>query len=81
MCSLDAGILEHCWDCLQDLVKKSLLQHGIQLEDFGGDVQAIPISALKVCTSIERKYRFGHTVYMCTSNNRKHSASLTVLKH
>ncbi|KAI0223177.1 Translation initiation factor IF-2, mitochondrial [Lamellibrachia satsuma] len=28
-------------------VKKSLLQHGIQLEDFGGDVQAIPISALK----------------------------------
>ena len=34
--------------CFQEHVKKSLLQHGIQLEDFGGDVQAIPISALKV---------------------------------
>jgi len=27
--------------------KKMLLQHGIQLEEFGGDVQCVEISALK----------------------------------
>jgi hypothetical protein len=32
----------------QEATKKQLLDHGIQLEDFGGDAQAVPISALKV---------------------------------
>jgi len=29
-----------------------LLEHKIQLEDFGGDVQSVCISALKVCDSV-----------------------------
>lgn len=30
-----------------DQTKKMLLQHGLQVEDYGGDIQAVPISALK----------------------------------
>jgi hypothetical protein len=33
---------------LQERTKKMLLEYDIQLEDFGGDIQAVPISALKV---------------------------------
>lgn len=33
---------------LQEAAKKDLLNNGIQLEDFGGEIQAVPISALKV---------------------------------
>jgi hypothetical protein len=29
-------------------VKEQLLSHGLQLEEFGGDVQAVEISALSV---------------------------------
>lgn len=32
----------------QEHTKKSLMQHGVLLEDMGGDVQAVPVSALKV---------------------------------
>jgi hypothetical protein len=32
----------------QEKTKKMLLEYDIQLEDFGGDIQAVPISALKV---------------------------------
>ena len=35
-------------DFVQDQTKQQLLQHGIQLEEFGGDVQAVEVSALKV---------------------------------
>lgn len=31
-----------------DLLKRQLLTHGIQLEEYGGDVQVVEISALKV---------------------------------
>jgi len=33
-----------------------LLEHNIQLEDFGGDVQAVCISALKACHSVARLF-------------------------
>ena len=33
---------------IQKQVKQQLLQHGIQLEEFGGDIQAVEVSALKV---------------------------------
>lgn len=33
---------------MQEQVKKQLLQYGIQLEEFGGDIQAVAVSALKV---------------------------------
>lgn len=33
---------------MQKQVKQQLLQHGIQLEEFGGDIQAVEVSALKV---------------------------------
>ncbi|XP_064623673.1 translation initiation factor IF-2, mitochondrial-like [Lineus longissimus] len=33
--------------------KKQLMEHGIQLEDFGGDVQAVPVSALKGTNLVE----------------------------
>jgi hypothetical protein len=32
---------------LQDRVKKELLTHGLAVEDMGGDVQVVPVSALK----------------------------------
>lgn len=34
-------------DCDVEATKKDLLNNGIQLEDFGGEIQAVPISALK----------------------------------
>ena len=33
---------------LQQKVKEELLQHEIQLEDFGGEIPSVEISALKV---------------------------------
>ena len=33
---------------VKERTKKMLLEHGIHLEDFDGDVQAVCISALKV---------------------------------
>jgi hypothetical protein len=33
---------------VQDRLFRSLLEYGIQVEDLGGDVQAVRISALKV---------------------------------
>ena len=33
---------------MQEQVKKQLLQYGIQLEAFGGDIQAVAVSALNV---------------------------------
>ena len=35
--------------CSQDQVKRDLLSHEIAVEDYGGDVQVVHISALKVC--------------------------------
>ena len=32
----------------QERTKKMLLEQGLHLEDYGGDVQVVPISALKV---------------------------------
>jgi len=40
-----------------------LLEHDIHLEDFGGDVQAVCISALKVCHSVTPSIFY--TVYYC----------------
>ena len=34
---------------VKERTKKMLLEHNIHLEDFGGDVQSVCISALKVC--------------------------------
>ena len=34
--------------CLQAKVKEELLQRGIQLEDYGGEIPSVEISALKV---------------------------------
>lgn len=36
----------------QERTKKMLLEYDIQLEDFGGDIQAVPISALKVVSFV-----------------------------
>ena len=33
---------------MQEQVKKQLLQYGIQLEEFGGDIQAVAVSASNV---------------------------------
>lgn len=33
----------------QEAAKRALLQNGVQLEEFGGDTQVVPVSALKVC--------------------------------
>ena len=38
----------HTYAPLQTKVQKDLLQHGVQLEAFAGDVQSVEISALKV---------------------------------
>jgi hypothetical protein len=32
----------------QERAKRMLLEHQLVLEEFGGDIQAVPISALKV---------------------------------
>ena len=37
-----------CFQFLKPKVKEQLLSHGLQLEEFGGDVQAVEISALTV---------------------------------
>ena len=33
---------------MQEQAKQQLLQHGVQLEEFGGDIQAVEVSALNV---------------------------------
>lgn len=33
---------------MQEKLKNDLLVHGVQLEEFGGDIQAVEVSGLKV---------------------------------
>ena len=51
-----------------DRAKQMLLNHGVQPEDYGGTVQCVPISALKVKLSIVHvKYKrcFAFCSHMC----------------
>ena len=41
---------------MQEQVKKQLLQYGIQLEEFGGDIQAVAVSAFNVWIISQSKW-------------------------
>jgi len=50
MC-VDLVVVDDALLVVQERTKKMLLEHEIHLEDFGGDVQSVCISALKVSDS------------------------------
>jgi len=48
--------VDHAVLAVKERTKKMLVEHDIHLEDFGGDVQAVCISALKACHFITRLF-------------------------